>query len=402
MYFKYKVITIIVFISIIITMAIYNNDLIRIENEYKKSEDIESLLDLCSELFEMDEKKTNFRKVKKYYKIALHDNNFIDTLPKREITVYSTFHSKEVGLSSYYKSNYQAFFELYIESLIMTGDYDQLAEEFTSLSANIPELLDKYRIISNLMINYSEDKEVQYEFLRLLEMNDPFDDDIEYRGFDRDLITKKYLITELKSRAYEDVEDVDKYITTSNYVDEMHDFISAKGDILRVFESIISGEREFFLDGTDNKESIGFFTSGEYKYYPSGYEFVDVNDDYMPEMLLWLSYEDYDSIPLMVYFENDEVYVYINTHRGIRDLKVDGTAYFANGAFETGYLKILFENEKETHEILGYTINDKEKMRYYIENKEVTRTEYNELIESVNQKEDTEFRKIKDDERLDY
>jgi len=348
-------------------------------------------------LYEIDEKRINYTKVKKYYRIALYDNDFVNTLQKTEIAFFSTLHSKEVRL----KSNYQSFFELYIESLIKTGDYDKLAEDFTSLSGNVSNLIDKYRIIAVLMIDYSEDKEVQYEFLELLEMNDPFEDGIEYRGFSRELITEKYLITDLKSRAYEDVGDINNYIVTSNYVEEIGDFIIAKGDILRVFESIISGERDFYLDGTNNKESIDYFASGEYKYYPSGYELLDVNNDYMPEMLLWLSNE-YDSIPLMVYLDNNEVFVYKHTHRGVRNLKVDGTAYFANSAFETGYLKIMFETGKETHEILGYTINDKEEIRYFIDDKEVTRLEYNELIDSINQKKGAEFRKIKDGERLDY
>lgn len=108
------------------------------------------------------------------------------------------------------------------------------------------------------------------------------------------------------------------------------------------------------------------------------FSIIDLNDDGSPEVVLRLYYmtnEDYAFSVL--HYEDGIVYQYGFPYRGFNDLKVDGSFYWSNSAFNSGIAKLDFHKDEYIETNLAYCdVDTEENYSYYIGDKSVSHAEF--------------------------
>ncbi|MBE6541134.1 MAG: hypothetical protein E7672_01660 [Ruminococcaceae bacterium] len=121
------------------------------------------------------------------------------------------------------------------------------------------------------------------------------------------------------------------------------------------------------------------------------YSIVDLNDDGVPEMVLWLRLEENEYYGFAVlHYNANAVYIHEFTHRAFNELKTDGTYTSSSSAFNMSILKLDFKGGACISTRIAHREGDGslESITYYIEDRIVTAEEFEKLSEKQNQKED--------------
>ena len=101
---------------------------------------------------------------------------------------------------------------------------------------------------------------------------------------------------------------------------------------------------------------------------------------------------DIDENYLVLNLENDKVYGFSESYRGMLELKTDGTMTGDNGADNSQIYKMTFDKNKRTDTILASIDGDK----LQIDGKDVSDQEFTEYIKSQANKENVEFKDYKE------
>ncbi len=120
------------------------------------------------------------------------------------------------------------------------------------------------------------------------------------------------------------------------------------------------------------------------------YAIVDLDNDSKDEMVVGFS-SDIDENYLVLNIEDDKVYGFTESYRGMLDLKTDGTMTGNNGADNSQIYRMSFDKNKRTDTVLASMNEDK----YQIDNKDVTSDEYNDFVEKQAKKENVKFKDYK-------
>lgn len=76
------------------------------------------------------------------------------------------------------------------------------------------------------------------------------------------------------------------------------------------------------------------------------YAVLDLDDDAVPELLLWLTINDYtDYGTIVLTFRNGQVEEYTFAYRQLFELKEDGSFSCSGGASRSGYAKLVFDED---------------------------------------------------------
>ncbi len=163
---------------------------------------------------------------------------------------------------------------------------------------------------------------------------------------------------------------------------------------LEAYKAVLLNDAEFF--SVDNNKSLtlnDFLTNKELYatvFKATRFTVLDMDGDQVPEIVLELSVNDYPEFYEILHYADNTVYGYNIVYRGLEALKADGTYLYSNGAADTGYGRLKFQSTALETEILGYTqssqSNDTITLSYFIDNKPVTKEQYDSFIKEQDEK----------------
>jgi hypothetical protein len=117
------------------------------------------------------------------------------------------------------------------------------------------------------------------------------------------------------------------------------------------------------------------------------YAIVDMDRDNTPEVIVNLSSGNDGWIIVLRYYEGS-VYGYSFVYRGIVSPKTDGTYMASSGASDNSILEMSFNGNELREKILGYSISLNDSIEYYIADKKVSETDFNDFCTEFFDKED--------------
>ena len=120
------------------------------------------------------------------------------------------------------------------------------------------------------------------------------------------------------------------------------------------------------------------------------YAMLDLDDDSKEEMVVGFSSE-IDENYLVLNLEDDKVYGFTESYRGMLDLKTDGSMTGDNGADNSQVYRMTFDKNKRTDIVLASMNGDK----YHVDGKDATIDEYSKFMDEQNKKENVEFKDYK-------
>ncbi len=160
---------------------------------------------------------------------------------------------------------------------------------------------------------------------------------------------------------------------------------------LDTYLEIVDGKKDYINE--DNKETNISDYLKELNYTGDikvSYALLDLDDDTKEEMVVGFS-SDIDENYLILNMEDDKVYGFTESYRGMLNLKTDGTMTGDNGADNSQVYKMSFAKNKRTDIVLASMNGDK----YQINNKDATSDEYTNFIEEQSKKENVKFKEYK-------
>lgn len=130
---------------------------------------------------------------------------------------------------------------------------------------------------------------------------------------------------------------------------------------------------------------------------------VDLENDGMPEVILWLvvNNNDYYGFEVLRY-QDGVVYGYNLWYRAFMDLKADGTFSFSSGAADYGFGMVKFtENAYSVDKISycesGYDSNNNQSVSYFVDHKSATEDDFLWAIKKQNEKTEATWYDFTDD-----
>lgn len=147
--------------------------------------------------------------------------------------------------------------------------------------------------------------------------------------------------------------------TQENTSDENN--MEVKSEIFRMIRSILDGEATFF--DTGSKKSL-YISELNQAITPDSkktadiksFAVVDLDDDGLPEVVLWFLLNGNDTIGYEIWhYQNEEIYSYTMPFRAFRELKKDGTFSFSSGAADSGIGKLKFDDQTCTIDKYAYS-----------------------------------------------
>ncbi|WIV12395.1 hypothetical protein [Proteiniborus sp. MB09-C3] len=166
--------------------------------------------------------------------------------------------------------------------------------------------------------------------------------------------------------------------------------------VLEAYKAILQNKTELF--STDNKKKLylnDFLTNEEIYgtiFKVTHFTVLDMDGDKVPEIVLELSVGDEPEFYEVLHYMNDTVYGYLIVHRGLEELKADGTFRYSSGAADNGFGKLKFESDAFKTDILGYSESsqgdDNLVISYFINNKSVTKESFDSFVNEQSGKKD--------------
>lgn len=137
----------------------------------------------------------------------------------------------------------------------------------------------------------------------------------------------------------------------------------------------------------------------KYEFCPIKYTTLDLNGDWTSEMVFDLAKgpngENADVGSLILHKEEESVYAYILFYREFSHLKSDGTFHFSSSVSNDGIGKIEFSGASYTvKEIVRRKSEDNQNIFYYIDDKSVSKEEYDTYIAEQEQKSDVVWERM--------
>lgn len=126
---------------------------------------------------------------------------------------------------------------------------------------------------------------------------------------------------------------------------------------------------------------------------PTSFSVVDMDMDEIEELILTLAISPSNTYGyLVLHYQEEVVYGYIFSQRSLSELKVDGTFWASAGAGDVSICSISFD--KETYEINQFTYSESlayPEMRYIVNHRESTESEFEEAIQQWSEKKNAEW-----------
>jgi len=173
--------------------------------------------------------------------------------------------------------------------------------------------------------------------------------------------------------------------------------ISSVSSALEAYKAVLQNKKEF--TSIDNNKELylnDFLTNKEIyeiTFKATRFTVLDMDGDKVPEVVLELSSNDIPRFYEVLHYMNNTVYGYIFTYRSLGELKADGTFMFSSGAADSGVGKLKFENETYDIDILGKIESNQDDsdltVSFFIDDKPVTKEEYDAFINKQMEKKDT-------------
>jgi len=163
-------------------------------------------------------------------------------------------------------------------------------------------------------------------------------------------------------------------------------------EIMNEYRDVLLNNRKFFY--TDEGENIylkDLSFDKEYIWNIEQFAIVDMNNDYVSEIVLE-STNGSAAFIIVLHYENETVYGYSFVYRGLKRLKTDGTFETSSGASIVDYRKLNFDADKYNYTVLASMDND----IFYIDNKLVTEKEIFAFFEKQDKKENVKWFKYGD------
>jgi hypothetical protein len=119
---------------------------------------------------------------------------------------------------------------------------------------------------------------------------------------------------------------------------------------------------------------------------------VDLENDDMPEVILWLTVNNNDDFGFAVLrYQDGVVYGYTLPYRAFMDLKDDGTFSFSSGAADYGFGTAGFTKEGYTVKKISYSesaydANNNQVISYFVNNESAAKEDFLSAIDKQNEK----------------
>jgi hypothetical protein len=175
---------------------------------------------------------------------------------------------------------------------------------------------------------------------------------------------------------------------------------------ISAYKSVLENKAQFF--STDNKKNryLNDFLANNGGYGTSltvsNFTVLDMDGDGIPDVVLELSVgTDNPQFYEVLHYMNGEVYGYLQVYRGLESLKVDGTSVGSSGAYDNECGKLIFNTTGCDTNVLGYMKSNQSKsgitISYFINNKPVTKDEFNVFENEQNAKKDVTWNEFSQD-----
>lgn len=118
------------------------------------------------------------------------------------------------------------------------------------------------------------------------------------------------------------------------------------------------------------------------------YTAVDLDQDNVPEVVLWITeneYSDYGAVVLR--YQNESVVGYDFTYRQMIDLKEDGTFGYSGGIADTGYARLTFTDGGWEYKKICNITEDGDTVTFFCNGEKVSEEEYWQFVEEQDAKE---------------
>ena len=165
---------------------------------------------------------------------------------------------------------------------------------------------------------------------------------------------------------------------------------------LNAYKAVLQNKAEFL--STDNKENRylnDFLTNNKIydtTFKATRFTILDMDGDKTPEVVLELTVGNYPEFYEILHYMNGKVYGYLQVYRGLEMLKTDGTFWGSSGASDNSCEKLRFNSNTYEADILGYMKSSQNNagitISYFINNKPVTKEDFDSFIKKQNEKKD--------------
>ena len=162
---------------------------------------------------------------------------------------------------------------------------------------------------------------------------------------------------------------------------------------LNAYQDILDNNILMYNTNTDKKMYLCDYLN-ETELSISKYSIIDMNGDNNPEMVVWLSRGTLSCATnenwsfLILRNSDDLVYAYELAYRTFFELKNDGTFMYSNSSSDYGVGKMDFLNAKYAINKIAYSesVDNTQKTSYVIENRSVSKEEFEVYIAEQNKK----------------
>ena len=160
---------------------------------------------------------------------------------------------------------------------------------------------------------------------------------------------------------------------------------------VEAINAYINNEKKFIDFDSKKEATIETLPKVNGKYIGKAHQYavVDLDGDYVKELLVEY---DMSGDTAILHIQNNSCVAYYVPYRGIKGLKIDGTADYSNSAFESGVQRFTFsDNGLSSKNVVVY---DDESNIYTAEGKNVTKDECLDILSKHYSKEDVIWNSI--------
>mgnify|MGYP000023240895 FL=1 len=166
---------------------------------------------------------------------------------------------------------------------------------------------------------------------------------------------------------------------------------------MRAYQSVLQNKAQFF--STDAKKDLNITQLNQavsddssVKVDVTKFAIVDLENDSMPEVVLWLAENSNDYFGFEVLrYQDGVVYGYTLPYRSFMDLKEDGTFSFSSGAADYGFGTVKFTEKGYTIDKISYSessydSDNNQIISYYVNNENATEEDFLSAINKQSEK----------------
>lgn len=163
------------------------------------------------------------------------------------------------------------------------------------------------------------------------------------------------------------------------------------------YQSVLQNETTFFsidakedLNITQLNQAISDDSSVKVKV--TKFAIVDLENDDIPEVILWLAVNNNDDFGFEILsFKDEMVYGYTLSYRSFMDLKDDGTFSFSSGAADYGFGTVKFTQKGYTVDKISYSessydSNNNLSISYFVNHESATEEDFLSAINKQSEK----------------